>query len=1039
MPKLNPTSVARVSAMKLTAQTPKLISAAAMLGLMLFCAPSTAQSQSLNTQASYLTLKENGENFYEIKAAFETYWEGKEIQKGAGYKPFRRWLHQMEPRVYPTGKMPVSTEPWNVSRLYTQPAANQVEDVWESMGPVSRPTAGPHAYAGGVGRINKVRVDPSNPSTYFACAPGGGIWKSTNAGGNWDLLFPDETDEVPIIGFTDIAIDPNNPDVMYAAAGDDDGGDTYGLGILKTTDGGDNWSISYDPAGQSNYTVGRLLISAENSNHIVAASRYGMLVSTDAGANWSYGVGTNGIRFRDVEYHPTNANIVYGSSTSGFFKSNNGGQSWTEVGLPTEANDMNRNCIAVTPGAPDRVYMMASNSSGNTFLGFFVSEDAGATWTTVSDENTSNMLGYSTTGSDDSGQGWYDLCIEAHPTLPDVVMIAGVNIWKSTDGGNSWVCSSHWTGADGIAEVHADVHGLTFEGNTFIAACDGGVYTSSDVGVTYSDITNGMSISQMYQIGVGQDQAGQVGAGLQDNGTILLDGGEWEDMRGADGFEVYVSQNSDYDGGRLFYGCYQFGSFYRIDSNNNFADIVGGGGEGANAQGNWETPFIKDPDNDAVLYLGKDGVFKSTDFGNSWSSLGGPGAGNLNNIAVAWNNNDRMYISKEGSMWTTADGGSNWNSISGLPNAYITDIQIDPANADRVFISVSSYLGDKVFVSANAGGSWTAMSDGLPNVPVHCLAYNIGTTDELYAGTDIGVYEWNGIAWTDFNIGLPNVEVFDLEIQETQNTLYAGTYGRGLWKADIGDEEGCTDAEACNFNPTAIVDNGSCAEFDACGVCGGDDSSCSGCTFDQACNYDDAATIDDGSCVLESPQSVTVTILTDNYPAETTWTLTDAEGNLMLSGGPYANAATQYVAQGILCSGCYTFTINDSYGDGICCGYGNGSFDVTTGGNSVVSGGQFSFSTTGEFCLDPNPLIIPGCTDPNATNYNPNANLDDGSCEVACGGDFNSNGMIEVSDVLVALGEFGCLVSCSADLDGDGVVGVNDILDILAQFGLPCQ
>jgi hypothetical protein len=548
-----------------------------------------------------------------------------------------------------------------------------------------------------------------------------------------------------------------------------------------------------------------------------------------------------------------------------------------------------------------------------------------------------------------------------------------------------------------------------------------------------------MSISQMYQIGVGQDQAGQVGAGLQDNGTILLDGGEWEDMRGADGFEVYVSQNSDYDGGRLFYGCYQFGSFYRIDSNNNFADIVGGGGEGANAQGNWETPFIKDPSNDAVLYLGKDGVFKSTDFGNSWSSLGGPGAGNLNNIAVAWSNNDRMYISKEGSMWTTGDGGSNWNSISGLPNAYITDIQIDPANADRVFISVSSYLGDKVFVSANAGGSWTAMSDGLPNVPVHCLAYNIGTTDELYAGTDIGVYEWNGIAWTDFNIGLPNVEVFDLEIQETQNTLYAGTYGRGLWKADIGDEEGCTDAEACNFNPTAIVDNGSCADFDACGVCGGDDSSCSGCTFDQACNYDDAATIDDGSCVLESPQSVTVTILTDNYPGETTWTLTDADGNLMMNGGPYANSGTEYSQQGTLCSGCYTFTINDSYGDGICCGYGNGSFNVTVDGVSQTSGGAFAFSTSAEFCLDPDPLNNPGCTDPDALNYNPNATTDDGSCEAACSGDFNSNGIIEVSDVLVALSEFGCLTVCIADIDGDGLVGVNDILDVLAQFGQPCQ
>ena len=996
------------------------------------------QAQEPVSQASYLTLKEDGGNFYEIKAAFEAYWEGREIQKGAGYKPFRRWMHQMEPRVYPSGKMPLSTEPWNVPRLYTPPAANQVEDVWESLGPVSRPAAGPHAYAGGVGRINKVRVDPTNSNTYFACAPGGGIWKSTNAGGNWDLLFPDETDEVPIIGFTDIAIDPNNANVMYAAAGDDDGGNTFGLGVLKTTDGGDNWSVSYDPAGEGNFTIGRMLISPNNSNLIVAAARYGMLVTTDAGANWSYGSGTSGIRFRDVEFHPTNPDIVYGSSNTGFFRSTNGGQSWTEVSLPSSAANMNRNCIAVTPGAPDRIYMMASASEGSSFLDFYVSQDAGVTWTTVSDESTSNMLGYSPTGSDNSGQGWYDLCIAAHPTQPDVVMIAGVNIWKSTDGGNSWVCSSHWVGAEGLAEVHADIHGLTFEDNTFIVACDGGVYSSTDQGVSYSDITNGMSISQMYQIGVGQDQAGQVGAGLQDNGTILLDGGNWEDMRGADGFEVYVSENSDYDGGRLFYGSYQLGSFYRIDSNNNFSDIVGGGGTGADAGGNWETPFIKDPSNDAVLYLGKDGVFKSTDFGNSWSALGGPGAGNLNNIAVAWTNTDRMYISKEGSLWTTGDGGSNWNAVSGLPNAFITDIQIDPANANRVFVSLSSYLGDKVFVSADAGGSWNAMSTGLPDVPVHCLAYNIGTTDEIYAGTDIGVFAWNGIAWEDFNIGLPNVEVFDLEIQETQNTLYAGTYGRGMWKADIGPEEGCTDAEACNYNPTAITDNGSCTTLDLCGVCGGDDSSCSGCTNDAACNYDSQATIDDGTCVLEYPQSVVVTINTDNYPGETTWTITDADGQLMMSGGPYPNAGTGYSQQTNLCSGCYTFTINDSYGDGICCGFGNGNFEVATGGNTVLSGGEFAFSTSGTFCLDPNPLVIPGCTNPDADNYDPDATTDDGSCTVACTGDFNGNGIIEVSDVLVTLSEFGCLSLCLADLDGDGIVGVTDVLFLLGQFGDPC-
>jgi len=190
---------------------------------------------------------------------------------------------------------------------------------------------------------------------------------------------------------------------------------------------------------------------------------------------------------------------------------------------------------------------------------------------------------------------------------------------------------------------------------------------------------------------------------------------------------------------------------------------------------------------------------------------------------------------------------------------------------------------------------------------------------------------------------------------------------------------------------------------------------------------------------LENPQSVVVTITTDNYPGETTWTITDADGNLMLSGGPYSNSGTGYSQQTNLCSGCYTFTINDSYGDGICCGFGNGSFNVTAGGTSVLSGGAFAFSTSGTFCLDPDPLVIPGCTDPDADNYNPNATTDDGSCTVACAGDFNGNGIIEVSDVLVTLGEFGCISLCVADIDGDGIVGVTDILYLLGQFGDPCQ
>ena len=128
------------------------------------------------------------------------------------------------------------------------------------------------------------------------------------------------------------------------------------------------------------------------------------------------------------------------------------------------------------------------------------------------------------------------------------------------------------------------------------------------------------------------------------------------------------------------------------------------------------------------------------------------------------------------------------------------------------------------------------MDAGLPDSPAYCLAYRSFSSDELYAGTGVGVYKWNGSSWEDFNIGLPNVEVYDLEIQETENVLYAGTYGRGMWSANLGALAGCTDPTACNYNADATVDDGSCAALDACGVCGGDNSSCSGCTDAAACN-----------------------------------------------------------------------------------------------------------------------------------------------------------------------------------------------------------
>ena len=176
---------------------------------------------------------------------------------------------------------------------------------------------------------------------------------------------------------------------------------------------------------------------------------------------------------------------------------------------------------------------------------------------------------------------------------------------------------------------------------------------------------------------------------------------------------------------------------------------------------------------------------------------------------------------------------------------------------------------------------------------------------------------------------------------------------------------GCTDDTACNFDPNALNDDGSC------------DFSCYGCTAVNACNYDPNATIDDGSCIGGGLQTFTMTINTDQYGSETTWTLVDAGGATVMSGGPYANSSTFTITEE-LCTGCYTLTVNDSFGDGMCCAYGTGSYSLDVEGTVVASGGEFTTTEITDFCVE-NPVVL-GCTDATACNYDPAATEDDGSC-----------------------------------------------------------
>ncbi|MFM7770790.1 MAG: WD40/YVTN/BNR-like repeat-containing protein, partial [Bacteroidota bacterium] len=176
-------------------------------------------------------------NFYDVQDAFNQQWQAipRPYPKGKGFMAYKRWEWFMEPRVYPSGKR-MAANALELAKnqspgLFPPPSGSA--GLWTYIGNTSVPSGG------GVGRVNSVRVQPGSTTTYYACAPAGGLWKTSNSGTSWSCV---NTDYLSAIGVTDIAIDPNNTNILYIATGDGDASDTYSLGVLKSTDGGATWN-----------------------------------------------------------------------------------------------------------------------------------------------------------------------------------------------------------------------------------------------------------------------------------------------------------------------------------------------------------------------------------------------------------------------------------------------------------------------------------------------------------------------------------------------------------------------------------------------------------------------------------------------------------------------------------------------------------------------------------------------------------------------------------------------------------------------------
>ena len=716
--------------------------------------------------------------------AFEEYRSIHPYTKGNGFKPYAREMDFILERTSNNNTFKPNSlyiEWQKEQSKYANEKSSSTAN-WISKGPINTPIIMSNGKKRGNGRVNCITFDAVDPDIIWVGSPAGGLWKSVDGGSNWTT----NTDDLPVIGISHIAIDPNNNQLMYIVTGDANATDTYSIGILKSTDGGLTWNttgLSYTV--DQGKTVNKVIINPNHTDSLYAVTNSNILISADAGLNWQT-VGAIG-RWRDIEFKPNNPNVIYAakqsSGGSNVYRSTDGGANWTVINNGITGSRY-RPLISVTPDNPEVIYALFS-ASDYSFQGLYKSSDSGDSW--IMQSSSPNILGRETDGTGTGGQSWYDLSLGVATNNENLVYVGGINIWRSDNGGSDWdIDANSGNNQQLYSYMHVDQHAFEFNPHTHVAYAgnDGGFYKYMENLNKWVDISDGLEISQFYNLGLSQSNPNRLVAGAQDNGTEMLTNSTWDAIMGGDGMACKIDHYDE----DIIYAEYQYGGLRKsYNGGNSWNNIKPVGYEGG-----WNTPYEMHSTNSDIIVIGYDEVYRSTTGGAIWDSISYNVSGGqaIRSIALAPSDEDYIYAASYSKIKVTKDAGLTWTYIKpGLANYNITDITVSTNNPDRAWVTFSEYNNThKVYETTDAGSSWTNISgNNLPGLPVNCIVYQGGANDDLYIGTDIGVYHKDNSMtdWGPFNDGLPNVIVKELKIHYDEGTISAATFGRGVWKSDL--------------------------------------------------------------------------------------------------------------------------------------------------------------------------------------------------------------------------------------------------------------
>jgi len=666
-----------------------------------------------------------------------------------------------------------------------------------------------------------------DPNTYYFGSTGGGVWKSTDGAMTWAPIFDKEA--VSAIG--SLAVAPSDPNVLYVGTGEAciRGNISHGDGIYKTVDGGKTWK---NVGLRDSRAIGKVIVDPKNADVVYVAAlghpfgpntERGIFRTIDGGKTWEKVLykdeNTGGI---DVAFDPRNSHILYaslwearrspwglssGGPSSGLYRSNDSGSTWKrleEHGLPK--GPYGKIGIAVAANS-DRVYALIEAPDG----GLYRSDDSGETWQLLNNDRAFWQ------------RAWYYMHIIADPQSADVVYIANVDFYKSSDGGHTF---------NKVKVPHGDNHAMWIDpkdANRMIVSNDGGVTVSLDGGKTWTRQDN-QPTAQFYHVitdtrtpyylyGSQQDLGTVAIASRSDDGSI--DRSDWYTVGG--GEAGYIAPYPP-DPNIVYAGEYE-GVITRFDKRNQQTKNIsvqpeisdGGGAAKLEHRFQWTAPILFSPHDPNTLYHAGERLFKTTDGGMHWEAVspdltrndkskqqasGGPidkddsGTEYYDTIfAVAESPLVKGLIwvgADDGLVHITRDGGQNWTDITprDLPDwSRISQIEASPHDAATAYMAVDRHQSDDmhpyIYKTNDYGKTWVKISKGIPdNTFARAVREDSKKRGLLYAGTEAGVYvSFNdGADWRSLQLNLPTAPVHDLVVKN--DDLVVATHGRAFWILD---------------------------------------------------------------------------------------------------------------------------------------------------------------------------------------------------------------------------------------------------------------